>query len=82
MSVEYLSRLTEQRSQTRVIRFDGQLIPDATVDDLAPDLWQRFRTPRSDGMTANIFLRKLRMARADEQRYGPTNGHGSVDGID
>ena len=65
MSLEYLSRLTEQRSQARVIRFDEQPIFGATVGDLAPDLWQRFRTPRSDD-DRNIFLRKLRMARADE----------------
>ena len=65
MSLDYLSRLTEQRSQARVIRFDEQPISGATVDDLVPDLWQRFLTPRSDG-DRNIFLRKLRMARADE----------------
>ena len=65
MSLEYLSRLTEQRSQARVIRFDEQPIFGATVNDLAPDLWQRFRTPRSDD-DRNIFLRKLCMARADE----------------
>ena len=65
MSLDYLSRLTEQRSEARVIRFDEQPISGATVDDLVPDLWQRFRTPRSDG-DRNIFLRKLRMARADE----------------
>ena len=65
MSLEYLSRLTEQRSQARVIRFDEQPIFGATVDDLAPDLWQRFRTSRSDD-DRDIFLRKLRMAHADE----------------
>ena len=65
MSLEYLSRLTEQRSRARVIRFDEQPIFGATVDDLVPDLWQRFRTPRSDD-DRDIFLRKLRMARADE----------------
>lgn len=72
MSLEYLSRLTEQRSQARVIRFDGQPIFDATVDDLAPDLWQRFCTPRSD-KDRDVFLRKLRMASADESgTFRPT----------
>ena len=65
MSLEYLSRVTEQRSRDRVIRFDEQPIFGATVDDLVPELWQRFRTPRSDD-DRNIFLRKLHMARADE----------------
>ena len=65
MSLEYLSRLTEQRSQARVIRFDGQPMSSASADDLAPDLWQRFRTPRSEN-DRDVFLRKLRMASADE----------------
>ena len=72
MSLEYLSRLAEQRSQARVIRFDEQSMPNATVDDLTLDLWRRFRTPRSDEDRDN-FLRKLRMARPDESgTFRPT----------
>ena len=65
MSPEYLARLFQQRSQTRLIRFDEQAVPGARLDDLALDLWQRFRTLRSDDDPRD-FLGKLGMARADE----------------
>ncbi len=66
MSTRYLARLLQQRSQTRLIRFDEQVVPNARLDDLAPELWERFQTPRSDG-DRDIFLRKLGMARADQE---------------
>ena len=48
MSTEYLARMFQQRSQTRLIRFDEQIVEGAGIEDLTPDLWERFRTPRSD----------------------------------
>ena len=65
MSPERLARLFQQRSQTRLIRFDEQPVPNARLDDLATDLWERFRTPRSHNRRDD-FLSKLGMARADE----------------
>lgn len=65
MSTEYLARLLQQRSQTRLIRFDEQTVPATGLDDLVPDLYERFRTPRSDDDRSS-FLSKLGMARADE----------------
>ena len=65
MSPEYLARLFQQRSQTRVIRFDEQPVASASIEDLATDLWERFRTDRSDD-EPETFLRKLGMAREDE----------------
>lgn len=65
MSAEYLARLFQQRSQTRIIRFDEQTVPTAGLEDLSPDLWERFRTPRT-GDTANELLAKLRLACSDE----------------
>ena len=65
MPPEYLARMFQQRSQTRIIRFDEQTIPDAKMESLSPDLWERFRTPRSDD-DPETFLRKLGMARLDE----------------
>ena len=47
MDTEYLVRLGQQRSQARLIRFDEQAVPDAPLGDLAPDLVDRFRTPRT-----------------------------------
>ena len=65
MTTEYLARLFQQRSQTRLIRFDEQVVSDARVGELAPDLWERFLTPRSDEDAAT-FLDKLGMVGAGE----------------
>ena len=66
MSSEYLARLFQQRSQARLIRFDEQIVSKATLDDLQPDLWERFRTPRSPSEREH-FLSKLHMARTDDE---------------
>ena len=65
MSPDYLERLFQQRSQTRLIRFDEQIVPDASLDDLEPELWSRFATPRT-GDARDVLLTKLGMARAGE----------------
>ena len=65
MSAEYLARLFQQRSQTRYIRFDEQVVSSARVEDLARDVVDRLRTPRS-GEDYLSFLRKLCMAREEE----------------
>jgi ATP-dependent DNA helicase RecG len=64
MSSEYLARLFQQRSQSRIIRFDEQIVADATVHDLEPARWQRLTTDRTldDEVT---FLQKLGMVRSD-----------------
>jgi ATP-dependent DNA helicase RecG len=65
MPPEYLARLFQQRSQTRLIRFDEQTVPGATLDDLDPALWERFRSELSeDGR--ETFLHKLAIARQDD----------------
>ena len=64
MSTEYLARLFQQRSQTGLIRFDELIVDGVNVEDLAPSLWERFRTPRSDE-DRDTFLRKLGIARSD-----------------
>lgn len=68
MSTEYLARLFQQRSQTRLIRFDEQPIPRANLDDLEPALWQRFATPRTQDPRETMLV-KLAMARADEDGH-------------
>ncbi len=65
MSPEYLARLFQQRSQTRLIRFDEQIVSNARIDDLDADLWERFRGPRSDE-DRETFLAKLGLARRDD----------------
>ena len=65
MPPDYLARLFQQRSQSRIIRFDEQAVPDATIDDLEPALWQRFATARTQNERDEL-LQKLAMARKDE----------------
>ena len=65
MSPDYLARLFQQRSQTRLIRFDEQAIPNATLDDLSEDLWMRFHTARTLDSRSE-FLGKQGMARQEE----------------
>jgi predicted HTH transcriptional regulator len=64
MAPEYLARLFQQRSQARIIRFDEQPMPGATLDDLENDLWLRFASTRVQD-TREILLDKLAMARPD-----------------
>jgi predicted HTH transcriptional regulator len=65
MAPEFLARLFQQRSQARIIRFDEQPVPRATLDDLQTKLWERFATMRSrDGR--DDLLVKLAMAHVDD----------------
>lgn len=65
MSQDYLARLFQQRSQTRIIRFDEQIVHQARLDALFPGLWERFRTSRT-GDDRDDLLTKLHMARRDD----------------
>ena len=60
MSTEYLTRLFQQRSQTRLIRFDEQIVQGASFADLESELIERFRIDgaRDDQQT---LARKLGM---------------------
>lgn len=66
MPPDYLARLFQHRSQTRIIRFDEQVVPESTCDDLIPDLWQRFASSRTQDDRDNL-LNKLGMARSDDE---------------
>ena len=46
LETESLARLFQQRSQERLIRFDEQVVADASFGDLDPALIDRFRPPR------------------------------------
>ena len=66
------ARLFQQRSQTRLIRFDEQAVTNAHIGDLSEELWARFRTPRSDH-EPETFLTKLGMAvRSDDGAVRPS----------
>jgi len=65
MKPDLLARLFQQRSQTRLIRFDEQPVYQATIDDLNQELWNRFRTiisPKDD----QEFLEKMKLTVRDE----------------
>jgi predicted HTH transcriptional regulator len=64
MAPDYLARLFQQRSQARIIRFDEQPVPGAALEDLAPQLWQRFASLRTSD-SRDVLLDKLAMARLD-----------------
>lgn len=66
MTPEFLARLFQQRSQTRLIRFDEQIVATATIDDLADDLCARFATARS-GPDRQTLLTKLGMVASTEE---------------
>jgi len=71
MDPEYLIRLGQQRSQARLIRFDEQVVPAASLDDLDRELMDRFRTLQTQD-DRETLLRKLGMASLDDGgSYGP-----------
>jgi len=75
MSPEFLARLFQQRSQARLIYFEEQAVPDTRLDDLTPQLWQRF-TARSQEAAEIVLLKRNLLTKLD-------NGviHASVAGI-
>jgi len=65
MKPDVLARLFQQRSQTRLIRFDEQPLANADPDVLVPSLWKRFRTVISS-VNDQEFLRKIQLIAMDE----------------
>lgn len=61
---EVLGRLLQERSQTRLIRFDESVVPGGTAEDLDPELTVRF-VRRGGGMSEQN-LRRLRLVSDDE----------------
>lgn len=70
---DQLARLFQQRSQSRLIRFDETPVPRATLHDLDEALWRRFIAPSQGGDAPQVLLDKLAMAAQDEQQtWRPT----------
>ena len=65
MKPDVLARLFQQRSQTRLIRFDEQPIARADPEVLEPRLWKQFRTVLSPADDQK-FLLKVKLIVADE----------------
>lgn len=62
---DYLARLFQQRSQTRLIRYDETPVYGSELRDLNSTLWNRFRTAQSD-QDDETFLTKIGVAAPDE----------------
>lgn len=72
MPPDELARLFQQRSQSRLIRFDETPVGAAALDDLDPTLWQRF-APAENHDEREVLLGKLAMIRRDESgQWHPT----------
>ena len=72
MSPELLARLFQQRSQTRIIRFDEQAVPQAPLDVLEKKLWSKFRTPLSSNDDTEFMTKMSMIAKDDSGNYCPT----------
>lgn len=66
MSTDFLARMLQQRSQTRLIRFDEQPVAGAGVESLSTALCDAFRTVRSDA-DPDTFLEKIGIVTTDDQ---------------
>jgi predicted HTH transcriptional regulator len=66
MQSEILARMFQQRSQSRLIRYDEQTVGDADINILNKDLWERFKTPLSP-LDDLEFLTKLKLASYDDE---------------
>lgn len=72
MKPEVLARLFQQRSQSRLIRYDEQIVADATGDALESALWNRFRTPLSPRDDREFLLKLKLLAEDDDGVIRPT----------
>jgi predicted HTH transcriptional regulator len=76
MKTDVLARLLQQRSQTRIIRFDEQAVPMANRNILEKSLWGKFKTQFSP-LDDEEFLLKMKLLTQDED----ANIYPSVSGL-
>ncbi len=57
MPPDYLTRLSQQLSQVRLIRFEEQSVPQSSRDDLSEKLWANYIT-RSDESAGIVLLKR------------------------
>ena len=67
MKPEVLARLFQQRSQSRLIRFDETLVPGASLTDIDKSLLQRFLRPDTPEQDQ---LRKLHLSANENGEHG------------
>ena len=69
---DQLARLFQQRSQSRLIRFDETPVPRATLADMEELLWRRFATTRSTGAPETLLNKLAMLARDEQNNWRPT----------
>lgn len=62
---DFLARLFQQRSQARIIRFDEQIVPGTSLNDLNPYIWARYKSPLTR-FSDEEFLQKIKLVTIDE----------------
>jgi ATP-dependent DNA helicase RecG len=73
MPPDLLGRLFQQRSQACLIRFDEQPIPDTSLADLDPELWERFCDPAVEDPVRTLHKRRI-LTVADGQDRAAVTG--------
>lgn len=74
LAPDMLARLFQQKSQSRIVCFDEQVVAGAALSDLKPALYRRFRTSLSSG-DDGTFLKKLHFVAEDASgKLCPTVG--------
>lgn len=68
MAPELLARLFQQRSQARLIRFDEQAVPEATLDDLDRGLWERLTDPKIEDPVRTLHKRRVLTVHDGQER--------------
>lgn len=54
---EYLERMFQQRSHTRLFRFEEQSVPQSSMNNLRKELWERYTT-RSNEQADTVLLKR------------------------
>lgn len=72
LRTEELARLLQQRSQSRLIRFDEQVVHRASLEDLDEALVDRFRTNRTADDRATLARKLGLVAPGDDGELRPT----------
>ena len=78
MPPDVLARMFQQRSMTRLIRFDEQLVPGAKLSAISADLAARFLRPQ---LPEALQLAKLYLTASDADSAGDTEPRLTVAGV-
>ena len=61
LSPDYLDRLSQERSQAQLFRFEEEIVPGSSKDDLDEKLWKKYTT-RSDEPADIVLLKRSLLA--------------------